>query len=166
MNAYQFWLTIKRLYREWYNLPDYWIEWKEFSYEVFADQELIIYNKVWASAVYRKILKELESYDERENIVSNELSLSDWLYWLYHCYPYGYDNASNSCLTDENDVVFAVNDNWLDRTTRIKVSEAIYPWYVVYNNKKKIETDKILYKDINLFLKENRDYVLNHNIQW
>jgi len=68
-----------------------------------------------------------------------EIWYDDGLRWLYHHYPYWDWNFTNCCLIDGQSNILAVQYNWCKHTRCIQIEWTLNKWYIVLNNKKKVE---------------------------
>lgn len=87
----------------------------------------------------------------KENL--DEILIFEWIDYdkalelLFNTYEYWTTNWSNCFLIDENDRIFWISWNLLSHNSFIKVINIKYPWYIVLNNKKRLEHD-LFVKDI------------------
>lgn len=96
------------------------------------------HNKQSPDFIYKMILKEVWWYTQSMP-KTLQLSWEQSLEALFFHYPYWYDNNSNCVLLNTDNKILGIQYNWLGKTTHIKTDCIYNPWYIVINNKKKIE---------------------------
>lgn len=109
------------------------------------------YNKKWKRWLYDKIVRDVNWMIIATPKLLN-LSHEQSLEILFHHYPFGYDNKSNSILmrSSDNRIVW-INFNNLKSNTFIETNTPYLPDFIVINNKYKL-AGKYSTKDLNTLL--------------
>lgn len=108
--------------------------WDDFWYNIIWNTIQLTILKYDDIRVFRRLLKE----NATKSPSYQWMDYQTWLELLFLHYPYWHTNWSNCILINELNEVLAVSWNKLDNTTEIITAWTKSPWYIVFNNKKKI----------------------------
>ncbi len=158
--------AIKRIVASWWVVSDKYEVGEAYGYKEKDGVFIItikgqyvkgVLNVPFMDKIFRNLISSL-NVELITNVYDDKLPYEWGLEWLFHHYPkWPWDNT-NCALVSWNRVL-AVSYNWFKEWRSIEINTTVYPWYIVFNNKFKIEGNYDYYqlrtmnKEFNALLK-------------